>query len=145
MNLDANPNSFIGSIPILEKMGITIESFTESSVTTKVPFEGNTNHIGTIYAGVIFSLAEFTGVPLMFPKMANEGVIFIIRDMSIRYRRPATTDLFVTANFTDEDAAFCKAEIAKNGKVDFLIEMEIKDTTGEVVALTKNNYHLIKM
>jgi thioesterase domain-containing protein len=136
-------DQMLSFIPILEQMGVCVVEFNKDTVITKVPKKGNTNHLGTIYAGVIFSLAEFTGVPLMYPKFTNE-VLYIMKDMSIRYRRPATTDLTVTATFTDEDAAFCRAELDKEGKVDFLIEMEVKDETGEVVALTKNLYHLRK-
>ncbi len=139
-------SQLIKMIPILEQMGMSIENATRDSITTKVPFNSNTtNHVGTIYAGVLFSLAEFTGVPLMYPKMGMDGFMYLMKDMSIRYRRPATTDLTVTAFFSDENEAFCKAGLEKDGKVDFLIEMEIKDTTGEVVALTKNLYHLRKI
>ena len=136
-------NEMVKYIPILHSMGVSIEEVNPDGVVTKVPHKGNTNHLGTIYAGVIFSLAEFTGVPLMEPKMGSfDKIIYLMKEMSIRYRRPATTDLTVTVNFTDEDATFCKEALKNEGKVDFMIEMEVKDATGEVVALSKNLYHL---
>jgi hypothetical protein len=65
--------------------------------------------------------------------------------MSIRLRRPATTDITVEVHISEEEIARIEAEAEANGKCDYAWDVELKDATGEVVALTKNTYQLRKI
>jgi len=49
---------FEKAIKIIEKMGMRILDFQKQSVKIMLPKEPNVNHIGTVYAGSLFSLAE---------------------------------------------------------------------------------------
>ena len=45
-------------IPRAHQMGVTFVEMRPGYVRAELPFEGNGNHFGTVYAGVIFTLAE---------------------------------------------------------------------------------------
>ncbi|HBH86069.1 MAG TPA: hypothetical protein DDY17_00485, partial [Syntrophaceae bacterium] len=49
------------AIKIVDKMGMRILEFQKHSVKIMLPKEPNLNHIGTIYAGSLFSLADYAG------------------------------------------------------------------------------------
>ena len=45
-------------VPAIGRLGVTVEAVAPGSVTLRVPIEGNANHMGTMYAGALFALAE---------------------------------------------------------------------------------------
>jgi acyl-coenzyme A thioesterase PaaI-like protein len=73
MTADANQlvpamNGAIEStIPIAHKMGLKVVEARPGFAATTVPAEGNGNHFGVIYAGVLFTVAEILGgiIPLI--------------------------------------------------------------------------------
>ena len=48
-------------IPVAAKMGVEFTELRSGFVQATVPFKGNGNHFGAIYAGVIFTVAEVLG------------------------------------------------------------------------------------
>jgi len=48
-------------IPIVGKMGVKIERFDPGSMKVRLPKEPSVNHIGVVYTGSLFSLADYTG------------------------------------------------------------------------------------
>ena len=62
--------------------------------------------------------------------------------MKIRFRRPAKTDITVEVRITPEQVAEIQAEAEANGKADYSWKCELKDESGEVVAITENVYQL---
>ncbi|HBJ74157.1 MAG TPA: thioesterase, partial [Syntrophaceae bacterium] len=46
------------AVPITKKMGIRIVEMQDRHVKVLLPFEPNINHIGTIYAGSLFTAGE---------------------------------------------------------------------------------------
>jgi len=46
------------AIKIIDKMGMRILDFRKQSVRIMLPKEPNVNHVGTVYAGSLFSLAD---------------------------------------------------------------------------------------
>lgn len=55
------------TIPIAHKMGVKVVEARPGFAATSVPAEGNGNHFGVIYAGVLFTVAEVLGgiIPLI--------------------------------------------------------------------------------
>ncbi len=54
------------AINIIEKMGMRIVDFQKQSVKIVLPKEPNVNHLGTVYAGSLFSLADYAGGVLFY-------------------------------------------------------------------------------
>jgi hypothetical protein len=65
--------------------------------------------------------------------------------MSIRFRRPATSDVWVEVMVSKDFVQGVQAEAEANGKADYEWECELKDVDGIVVAVTKNMYQLRKI
>jgi len=110
-----------------------------------MPIAGNGNHIGTMYAGALFTLAELPGGALFMVSLDYTKYYPIVADLSIRFRRPATTDITVEASMTEEEVARIEADADKDGKAVYILELELKDATGEVVAIGRGTFQARKI
>ena len=60
--LDLATDHLTSLIPAVGRMGLRVVDVAPGRAATEVPFEGNGNHVGTMYAGVLYSVAEVLGV-----------------------------------------------------------------------------------
>jgi thioesterase domain-containing protein len=79
------------TVPILGTMGMEVVAAEQGRVRTRLPFvPGNGNHIGTVYAGVLYSFLEATGGALVMVSLDVLRFVPVIVQGSIRYLRPVT-------------------------------------------------------
>lgn len=130
------------SVSMAEHIGIEVVAAEPGRVVLSMPKDGNTNHIGTIYAGALYTLAELPGGTLFETTFDRSRYYPIIKEQSIRFRRPATTDLTVEMTMTPDEAAAIAAEADHNGKADYTRTVELIDTEGTVVAISTNEYQM---
>lgn len=128
------------SIPFAERAGVDLIEFERGYVKMKIPFEGNQNHVGTMYAGALFTLAEIPGGVLFMSAFDMSKFYPIVAEMNIKFLKPAKTDIYVEARLSDEEIARITEEVASNGKSTFILEKELKDENGEIVATTTGRY-----
>ena len=64
----------------------------------------------------------------------------ILVDLSIKFLKPATTDVYVDAQLSEDDIGRVTAELEANGKANFVLDLELKDEHGTVVATTHATY-----
>ena len=133
------------NIPFVERTGLEILELEKGYVKMKMPFEPNVNHVQMMYAGALYTLAELPGGAIFATSFDAKRFYPIVKDMSIRFRRPAKTDITVEVRLSEEEIARIEAETEANGKCDFAWDVELKDASGEVVALTHNVYQLRKI
>jgi thioesterase domain-containing protein len=126
--------------PALDKLGLLVEEANPNHIRLRLPLAGNENHFGAIYAGSLFSVAEFPFGVLYIQKFAGKGMLPLIGEMSIRYLRPVTTDALVTIDVSDEDWAEIEAKTLANGKHKFARTCEVFNTDGELVCTTSGTY-----
>ena len=62
-------------------------------VETTAPFEGNGNHLGTMYAGVLFTVAEVIGGVMAAVTFDMTKVVPLVKSMEIDFKRPARSDV----------------------------------------------------
>jgi len=129
-------------IPFLGNTGVVIELAEPRHVKLRMPFEPNVNHVGIMYAGALFTLAEVPGGTIYTTTFDTSRFYPIVKELSIRFRRPATTDITVEINMSEEDAAKIAAVADSEGKADYGWESKLIDTTGEVVAIAQSQYQL---
>ena len=134
-----------GGIPAVARTGIEILELEKGYVKMKMPLEGNVNHVQMMYAGSLFTLAELPGGAIFATSFDSRRFYPIVRDMSIRFRRPAKTDITVEVRLDEAKAAEIAAEAEREGKADYEWNCELKDESGEVVAITHNIYQLRKI
>ena len=111
-------------------------------VRLRMPFEPNVNHVQMMYAGALFTLAEVPGGTMFTTTFDYKRFYPIVKEMKIRFRRPALTDIIVEVRLSESEATRITKEAEANGKADYEWECELKDTNGEVVAISHNVYQL---
>ncbi len=131
-------------IAFVKRMKLKAEVLEPGFVRLRVPLAGNENHIGTLYAGALFTLAEIPGGALFITSFDASRFYPIVKEMSLRFRRPATGDISVEARLSAEEIEHLQAEAAANGKAEFLLELKLTDSSGEVVAESRGLYQLRK-
>ena len=130
------------TIPFLKHTGVVVDHAERGFVRLRMPFEPNVNHVGMMYAGALFTLAEVPGGTLFLTTFDPTRFYPIVKDLKIRFRRPALTDITVEVRMDDEEAARIMEEAEANGKADYSWACELKDTSGEVVAISQNLYQM---
>lgn len=144
MNLTAQQmKAFIEApFPFVERMGMTAQVLERGRVRLRAPLAGNGNHIGSMYAGALFTLAEIPGGALYLTSFDTTRFYPVVKEMNLRFLKPVTTDATVEITLDEAAIARIQAEAADLGKAEFVLEGEIRDTAGQVVALSRGVYQL---
>lgn len=126
----------------VERMGLRALELKPNHVKLAAPIAGNENHIGGMYAGALFTLAEIPGGALYLTTFDVSEFYPIIKEMTIRFVAPAKTDVTIEMYLPKEEASRIEAEARENGKADYVLEGEVKDASGVVVSVSKGLYQL---
>jgi thioesterase domain-containing protein len=132
------------SVPLIGKTGVRITHLTDRYAKIVMPLGPNTNHIGIMYGGSLFILAELSGGVIWYVSFDHEKFFPIIKEVSIRYRRPATTDVTLEVRLGEAEAAAIQEAAEREGKKDWTMDLELKDEGGEVVSLVHGIWQLRK-
>lgn len=101
-------------VAFIENMGLKTIEARPGYVKLKAPLKGNENHIGIMYAGALFTMAEV----------------------------PAATAITLEMTMSEGEVDRIQTEAEANGKADYVLEGELKDDSGEVIALSKGVYQI---
>ncbi len=132
-------------VPCVRTMGIKLLEMTPRRVKLLMPLAGNESHIGSMYAGIQFTLAEYIGGALHLCSFDVNKYIPIVKHMEITYKKPAMTDLTITIELPQEEVDRIHREAGEKGKCDFILNGELKDANGNIVAETKGTYQIRSM
>ena len=133
------------TVKIIEKMGIRIVEMQDRHVKVMLPYEPNINHIGSIYAGSLFSVGEYIGGPMYFASFDTTRFYPIVKAVNIQFKRMAVTDMTVEATLSKADVDAIQAEAEAKGKADWKMDLEIKDQAGTVCCLLQGVWQLRPM
>jgi thioesterase domain-containing protein len=133
------------SMKFCERMGLKVLEIEPHRIKLSAPIKGNENHINTMYAGAIFTIAEIPGGALVYSAFDGAKFFPILKDMYIKFTKTAKTDITVEASLNEEEVKRLEKEAEKNGKANFYVECEVKDAKGEIVAISKGLYQIRKM
>lgn len=149
--MDAQPNSaaLMGAKRLLEQgiafvknAGLEVEHLAPGIVRCRMPFAGNGNHIGTMYAGALFTLAEIPGGALFLSSFDTARFFPIVKALNLKFIKPAKGDIRTTAMLSAEEISRIEQDATANGKAEFALNLELKDADGVVVALSEGLYQL---
>ena len=136
-------------IPIVGAMGIRIIDAGPGRATVELPAGPNGNHFGVLYAGSLFTAAEVLGgiIPQASFDFQGElvGFVPLVKKAEISYVRPGMGDVRASATVAAEEIERVRQEALENGKAEFVIEAEIVDGNGTVVATTRAVNQLRKL
>ncbi len=137
------------AIPIVGAMGIRVVEVGEGTATIELPAEPNGNHFGALYAGSLYTAAELLGgvIPGTTFDLGGElaGFVPLLKSSEIRFRRPAMGAVLARATMSPEDRERVPREALETGRAEFILEAEITDAEGTVVAETRGVYQLRKL
>jgi acyl-coenzyme A thioesterase PaaI-like protein len=131
-------------IAFVKRCGLKAEVLEPGRVRLRMPLEGNQNHIGTLYAGALFTLAEIPGGALFLTSFDAQRFYPIIKEMNLRFRRPASSDILVEACLDPGEIERIQSEAEHEGKAEYRLELQLRDAAGEVVAESRALYQLRK-
>lgn len=130
------------AVSIIRQTGVRIVSLRERYAKIMLPFEQNINHIGTVYGGSLFILAEFSGGVIYFVSFDHTKFYPIVKEVFIKYRRPATGDVFLEVGLSEQQVDEIQKSAAAQGKQDWTMDLEIKDSEGQVCCAVRGTWQL---
>lgn len=139
----------VGSVPILEAMGIRLVEVRPGRAVAELPPGPNVNHFGVTYAGSLFSVAEMLGGVLSLATFDFEGELAgcvpLVKESTIRFRRPALGVVRAAAELSEEEIARVRRDALDSGKGEFVLEATLTDAGGEIVATTVGTYQIRRL
>jgi len=140
--VDAMNGAIESTIPIAHKMGLKVVEARPGFAATTVAAEGNGNHFGVIYAGVLFTVAEILGGIIPLITFDTARYFPLVKNLDIQFVAMAKSDVRAEASLDDETIARVEAEAAERGKADFTLEAVVTDADGQTVATIRGLYQL---
>lgn len=138
--LDAIGKACVENIEGVRRTGIELVRIGHGSVKLRMPLKGNENHVNMMYAGSLFSLAELTGGVLMVSALDTSKYYPVVGEVTIRYVKPALTDVTVEITLGQDELDRMERDMNETGKCKYVLEQELKDSHGDVVAITTATY-----
>jgi thioesterase domain-containing protein len=141
----------VGSVPILEAMGIRVVDVRPGFAAAELPPEPNVNHFGVTYAGSLYSVAEMLGGILSLATFDLEpdgelaGFVPLVKESTIRFRRPALGVVRASASLAEDEVARVRADALATGRGEFVLEATLTDAQDEVVASTVGTYQVRRL
>ncbi len=129
------------SVPFTRRNGFEVVELRSGYLRARLSRKGNRNHLGTVYAGAQFLLAEIPFGALSLVEFKGQ-LVPVLRDLHIVYEKPARSDLEVELALSPEQKATIEKEVAEQGKSALMIELDLTDNKGETVARAFANYQV---
>lgn len=129
-------------IAFVQRTGLQVEIMERGHVRCRMPLKGNENHIGTMYAGALYTLAEIPGGALFLSSFDTSRYFPIIREHRIRYTGAVNTDALVELRMEDAEIDRIQKQADDKGKAEFTLNATITDTDGNPVAESQGIYQL---
>jgi len=103
----------------------------------------NTNYVGTQFGGSIYSMTD----PFYMLMLVNNlGSDYIVWDKaaSIRFKKPGRTDLYTKFKITQNEIDSIKSDLRDVEKIDWIKDVEVMDSEGNVVAVVNKTLYIKK-
>ncbi|UCD83284.1 MAG: YiiD C-terminal domain-containing protein [Deltaproteobacteria bacterium] len=133
---------FETGMPFAARTEIKAVKLDKDNIELLMPLAPNINHVGIMYAGALFTLGEMMGGAVALVYLFEHSLIPIVKSFSIKFVKPGTTDITTSYVMTEEEVKRIIAECEEKGKADYSIQLELKDKTGLVVAVTDGLYQV---
>lgn len=140
--MDIDPQDAVDTIAMASRAGLTVEAMSRGHAKVRVPFEGNGNHFGTMYAGGPFLAAEILGGILCMGSFDVTRFFPLVTGMDLRFTAVATTDVTVEVTVPEDELVRIETEAGETGRAKFQLATEVKDLHGNVVATNTGHYQL---
>lgn len=133
------------TIPWVKDSGLTAELLEQRHIVLRLPKDRHLNHVGIVYAGSLFMLMEIAGAALFGCTYSIGQYIPINKEMNVKFLKMGTTDILCDLSISEEKAAEMIQPIDEKGKGEWILEMDCRDTEGNVIATSVCHYYIKKM
>jgi thioesterase domain-containing protein len=132
-------------IEAIARSGVKALEFRDRHVKLLMPLDRNVNHIGMMYAGVLFALGEVMGGAIFGVSFDFRKYFPIVKEVQIRYLQPALTDVTLTVDMTEAEVNEVLHMLEEKGKADFTLDLELKDVHETIVARVRGTWQARKI
>lgn len=130
------------AIGFVRRSGVRVLELSPGHVVCRMPLKGNVNHIGTMYAGALFTLAEFPAGPMILATFGLSRYVPIVTALDLEFVSVAKSDITLTLTLPEERVQAIEQDAENHGEAKFVLHGELKDTQGKVVARSTATYLL---
>lgn len=130
------------TIPLVDSCRIEAVALERGYTRTTAPFEGNGNHFGVMYAGVLFTVAEVIGGVMAAATFDVTRFFPLVKSVEIDFKRPARSDVFAEARLDEDTIAAATAAAEAEGRGRYELRATVTDAEGTVVATTVGQYQI---
>jgi len=130
------------TIPAAYRMGVRFVDVGPGYAVAEVPFEGNGNHFGVMYAGVLFTVGEVLGGALAMATFDMSSYFPLVRDLRIDFLKPAGSNVRASTSLREGEIERVRADAEHAGKAQFELVAELHDEAGTLVARTFGTYQI---
>ncbi len=102
------------------------------------------NHIGSIHAGAIYTLAESQSGLCLIESFDKSNAKALLRSSSIKYKAEAKSKLIASCQITPEDKEKFTTQLAKRGKALIDVTVTIFDSNNLIVAQATFSWFVVK-
>lgn len=135
-------NTFVGlAIPFARRCGFKVVELERGYIRAQVPIGRNRNHLGTMYAGALFTLAEIPGGVLVLFDFAGRFVPILER-FDITYIGAAKSDVTVECQLSPETLDQLETQMTQSGRASFELVSTMTDSAGKLVAEGTGYYQM---
>ena len=124
----------ITTLPYCEHLGLKAIAVGERKAIGLEPARQHQNHLGSIHAGVLFSVAETAAAQAMletFPDLVDQTIV-VLRSASVKYRQPTSGPVQALASIDQQAAGELRTRLAKKGTARFSVSASVRDSEQEV-------------
>ncbi|MGD0276055.1 MAG: YiiD C-terminal domain-containing protein [Syntrophales bacterium] len=129
----------------IRRTGIKVLEFRDRHVKMLMPLAGNTNHVGIMYAGSLFTIGEISGGVIFAAAFDATKYYPIVKEVNIKFLKPVMTDVTLVVDMSEEKVKEVKKLLEEKGKADFELDLEIKDPNGQVMAIVHGIWPIRKL
>jgi acyl-coenzyme A thioesterase PaaI-like protein len=122
------------SIAFVQRSGLRVLDCGPGYAQCWMPLAGNENHVGTMYAGAQFTLADITGGVLILASFDRRLYYPILKNLQLDFLTPATGDLILNYCLSPTTLTDLQRALQVEGKAGFELKGELTDSDSVVVA-----------
>ena len=139
-NPDRSHSQELLDLPFNRHLGLTLTRHNEDEVVCLEPAACHLNHLGTIHAGALYSLAEAASGHALLTrlKLQPPELFAVVRTAKVKYRKPASGRVIGVAETADDVISKCIDQLKAKGRA--LVDIPIKVVDGKHVEVLTGEF-----
>jgi thioesterase domain-containing protein len=124
------------SLPFSQFLGLELVTQDGQQRVGLNPQQHHQNHLGTVHAGVIYSLAEIPSGHCLLNEfdLNSDNVLAVVRSATVKYRRPAVGRLTAIGTINAETREKFAAQLSEKGRAFISVQVSVQSAEGDVLS-----------